>query len=44
MIGAYQPLMILLKPDRFFSMEILYLTILSVDSCALQCIVTDRVL
>ena len=34
----------MLKSDRFFSMEILYLTIFSVDSCALQCIVTDRVL
>ena len=34
----------LLKSDRFFSMEILYLTILSVNSCALQCIVTDCVL
>ena len=34
---------IMLKSDRFFSMEILYLTILSLDSCTLQVIVTDRV-
>ena len=34
---------IMLKSDRFFSMEILYLTILSLDSCILQVIVTDRV-
>ena len=34
---------IMLKSDRFFSMEILYLTVLLVDSCTLQGIVTDRV-
>ena len=38
------PRYILLESDRFFLWEILYLTLLSFDSCALHQVVTDRVL